>query len=95
MIALLSVGEAPLFLPRMRCVCVHMCVPACTCVCMYMCVRACVHVCVYMSVCIYIYMFVYVYVDDGEMVKDREDGDGQGSLASLSPWGHKESDTTE
>ena len=40
-------------------------------------------------------MFVYVYVDDGEMVKDREDGDGQGSLASRSPWGHKESDTTE
>ena len=29
-------------------------------------------------------MYVYVYVDDGEMVKDREDGDGQGSLACLS-----------
>ena len=23
------------------------------------------------------------------------DGEGQGSLASCSPWGHKESDTTE
>ena len=23
------------------------------------------------------------------------DGDGQGGLASCSPWGHKESDTTE
>ena len=23
------------------------------------------------------------------------DGDGQGSLACYSPWGHKESDTTE
>ena len=23
------------------------------------------------------------------------DGDGQGSLACCSPWGHKESDTTE
>ena len=40
----------------------------------YMCVYMCVHVCVYMRVCecIHICMFVHVYVDDGEMVKDRE-----------------------
>ena len=30
-----------------------------------------------------------------EFVQAPEVGDGQGSLACCSPWGHKESDTTE
>ena len=30
-----------------------------------------------------------------EFEQDPRDGEGQGSLASCSPWGHKESDTTE
>ena len=30
-----------------------------------------------------------------EFEKALEDGEGQGSLACCSPWGHKESDTTE
>ena len=30
-----------------------------------------------------------------EMVQDREDSEGQGSLACCSPWGLKESDTIE
>ena len=30
-----------------------------------------------------------------EFEQTPEDGEGQGSLACCSPWGHKESDTTE
>ena len=30
-----------------------------------------------------------------EFKQDPGDGDGPGSLACCSPWGHKESDTTE
>ena len=30
-----------------------------------------------------------------EFVQASEDGEGQGSLACCSPWGRKESDTTE
>ena len=30
-----------------------------------------------------------------EFKQALEIGDGQGSLANCSPWGHKESDTTE
>ena len=30
-----------------------------------------------------------------EFEQTLEDGEGQGSLACCSPWGHKESDTTE
>ena len=30
-----------------------------------------------------------------EFEQALEDGEGQGSLACCSPWGHKESDTTE
>ena len=30
-----------------------------------------------------------------EFERALEDGDGQGSLACCSPWGHKESDTAE
>ena len=32
---------------------------------------------------------------DMSLSKIREFGDGQGSLACCSPWGHKELDTTE
>ena len=34
-------------------------------------------------------------LDGHEFVQVLGDGDGQGSLACCSPWGHKESDTTE
>ena len=30
-----------------------------------------------------------------EFEQTPEDGEGQGSLVCCSPWGHKESDTTE
>ena len=34
--------------------------------------------------------------DSMDMFEDAlEDGEGQGSLVCCSPWGHKESDTTE
>ena len=33
--------------------------------------------------------------DRHEFEQAPGDGDGQGSLACCSPWGHKESDTTE
>ena len=33
--------------------------------------------------------------DGHESERNLGDGDGQGSLACCSPWGHKESDTTE
>ena len=35
------------------------------------------------------------WLDAYESVQASGDGDGQGSLAYCSPWGHKESDTTE
>ena len=34
-------------------------------------------------------------LDEHEFVQTLEDGDGQGSLVCCSPWGCKESDTTE
>ena len=34
-------------------------------------------------------------LDGDELKQDPGVGDGQGSLACCSPWGHKESDTTE
>ena len=34
-------------------------------------------------------------LDGHEFEKSQGVGDGQGSLAYCSPWGHKESDTTE
>ena len=34
-------------------------------------------------------------LDGHEFEQDPEVGDGQGSLACCSPWGHKESDTTK
>ena len=34
-------------------------------------------------------------LDGCEFEQALGDGDGQGSLAYCSPWGHKESDTTE
>ena len=34
-------------------------------------------------------------LDGHEFEQARGVGDGQGSLACCSPWGHKESDTTE
>ena len=34
-------------------------------------------------------------LDGGEFERTLGDGEGQGSLASCSPWGLKESDTTE
>ena len=39
--------------------------------------------------------FLTVHVDRHEFEQALGVGDGQGSLASCSPWGHKESDTTE
>ena len=33
--------------------------------------------------------------DSMDMSLSKQDGEGQGSLACCSPWGHKESDTTE
>ena len=36
------------------------------------------------------------HLSDGhELGQTPEDSEGQGSLACCSPWGHKESDTTE
>ena len=35
------------------------------------------------------------WLNGREFEQTLEDGDGQGSLACCSPWGHKESDTTE
>ena len=35
------------------------------------------------------------HLDGHELEKTLEVGDGQGSLACCSPWGHKESDITE
>ena len=32
---------------------------------------------------------------NGHELEQAPDGEGQGSLACCSPWGHKESDTTE
>ena len=34
-------------------------------------------------------------LDGHEFEQALEDGDGQGSLACSSPWGHKDSDMTE
>ena len=34
-------------------------------------------------------------LDGHELEQSPVDGEGQGSLACCSPWGHKESDTTE
>ena len=34
-------------------------------------------------------------LDGHEFVQDPGVGEGQGSLVCCSPWGHKESDTTE
>ena len=34
-------------------------------------------------------------LDGHEFEQDLGDGEGQGSLACCSPWGHKEADTTE
>ena len=34
-------------------------------------------------------------LDRHELGQTPGDGEGQGSLACCSPWGHKESDTTE
>ena len=34
-------------------------------------------------------------LDGHEIEQAPGDGEGQGSLAGCSPWGHKESDTTE
>ena len=34
-------------------------------------------------------------LDGHELEQALEDGEGLGSLACCSPWGHKESDTTE
>ena len=34
-------------------------------------------------------------LDGHEFEQSQGDGKGQGSLACCSPWGHKESDTTE
>ena len=35
------------------------------------------------------------WLDGHEFEQVLGDGDGQGSLACFSPWGHKETDTTE
>ena len=35
------------------------------------------------------------WLDGHEFEQVLGDGDGQGSLACCSPWGHKETDTTE
>ena len=35
------------------------------------------------------------WLDGHEFEQPLGDGEGQGSLAFCSPWGHKESDTTE
>ena len=35
------------------------------------------------------------WLNGHEFEQTQEDGEGQGSLACCSPWGHKESDTTE
>ena len=37
----------------------------------------------------------YYRLDGHEFKQAPEVGDGQGSLVCCSPWGHKESDTTE
>ena len=37
----------------------------------------------------------YHQLDEHEFVQPLEDGDRQGSLMCCSPWGCKESDTTE
>ena len=37
----------------------------------------------------------YHQPNEHEFEEAPGDGDGQGSLVSCSPWGHKESDTTE
>ena len=34
-------------------------------------------------------------LDGREFEQTTRDGEGQGSLACCSPWGHKESDTTD
>ena len=34
-------------------------------------------------------------LDGRELEQTQGDSEGQGSLACCSPWGHKESDTTE
>ena len=39
--------------------------------------------------------YVYHRLDGHEFEQAVEVGDGQGSLACCSPWGRKESDTTE
>ena len=35
------------------------------------------------------------HLNEHEFEQSLGDGEGQGSLACCSPWGHKESDTTE
>ena len=37
----------------------------------------------------------YIYVNGHEFEQAPGDGEGQGSLACCSPWGCKQSDTTE
>ena len=40
-------------------------------------------------------LFYYLYVNYYYFLLHMKTGDGQGSLACCSPWGRKESDTTE
>ena len=37
----------------------------------------------------------HLRIDGHKFEQATGDGDGQGGLACCSPWGHKESDTTE
>ena len=45
--------------------------------------------------CITIQLDVHHQLDVHEFEQALVTGDGQGSLVCCSPWGHKESDTTE
>ena len=54
---------------------------------------------IYMYIYTYIYTHIYVCIYLNYkyklLIKTPGVGDGQGGLVCCSPWGHKESDTTE
>ena len=87
--------------------CVYICVYVYIYVCIYICMCVCVyihiptHMHIYICVYIYIHTHTYAYISPGEghgnplQHSCLGKSHGQRRLAGYSPWGRKESDTTE
>ena len=54
-----------------------------------------IYVCVCTYICMCMCVYIYIFQCNGhELGQTLGDGEGPGSLACYSPWGHKESDMT-